>query len=97
MGAEGQPDNMVSDMEVRMKEECGTEFLHVVRIAPTDINRCLLNVCRDQTVGVSTVRHFSSGDSGSPPLVQIFVSTACRLSFIAEKKCTANGGDYVEK
>jgi len=26
---------------------------------------------------------FSSGDSGSPPLVQIFVSSACRLLFIA--------------
>ena len=52
---------------------------------------------------VSTVRqwvvHFSSGDSdsGSPPLVQIFMSVACRLLFIAGKKSIDNGGNCVEK
>lgn len=42
--------------------------------------------------------HFSSGDSksGTPPLVQMFVNTACKFLFISSKKCLANGGDYVE-
>jgi len=51
----------------------------------------LLNVDGDQTVVVSTVRqwvvHFSSGNgdsnSGSPSLVQVFTSVACRLLFFA--------------
>ena len=40
---------------------------------------------------VSTVRwsvvHFGSGDndSGSPPVMQVFASVACRLFFIADK------------
>jgi hypothetical protein len=58
---------MTSDMEVRMKQRCVTEFLHAEEIAPTDIHQHLLNVYRDQTVDVSTVRWwvvcFSSGDS----------------------------------
>jgi len=29
--------------------------------------------------------HFSSGDSGLPPRMQIFMSLACRLLFIAGK------------
>ena len=39
---------------------------------------------------------FSSGDSdsGSPPIVNIFMSTACRLLFIAGE---TNGGDSVKK
>jgi len=50
-----------------------------------------LNVDGDETVAVSTVRqwvmHFSSGesDSGSPALLQIFMSAACRLLFIVGK------------
>ena len=45
----------------------------------------------DQTVDVSTLRwwvvYFSSGnsDSGSPLLVQIFMSAACRLLFMLAK------------
>ncbi|MFV1073149.1 hypothetical protein, partial [Klebsiella pneumoniae] len=72
-----------------MKQKCIIEFLHAEIIAPTDINSCLLNIYGDQTVDVSTVRwwvvHFSSGDSdsGSPPLVQMVTSTACRLTFVA--------------
>jgi hypothetical protein len=62
MTAEGQ-----SDMEVRMKQRCVIEFLHVDKIAPNDIHQRLLNVYGDQTVDVSTVRRwvvrFSSGDS----------------------------------
>ena len=56
MAAEGQSDRMVSDMEVHMKQRCGTEFLHVEKMAPTDIHQHLLNVYGDQTVDVSTVR-----------------------------------------
>jgi len=58
---------MASDMEVRMKQRCVTEFLHAEKLAPNDIHRRLLNVYGDQTVDVSTVRRwvacFSSGDS----------------------------------
>ena len=66
---------MVSDMEVHMKERCVTEFLHVVEMALIDIHWHFLNLDGDQTVDlsevVSGVLHFSSGDSGSHPLVQI--------------------------
>ena len=50
MAAEGQSDKMVSDMEVQMKQRCGTEFFHVEKMTPTDIHRCLLNAYGDQTV-----------------------------------------------
>ena len=58
-------------------------------MAAIDIHQCLLNVSGDQTVDVNTVRqwvvHFSTGssDSGSPLLLQIVMSVACRLLFIA--------------
>ena len=90
MAAEGQPDKTASYMKVPMKQRCATEFLHAEKIAPTAIHGCLLNVYEDQTVDMSTVRrwvvHFCSDDgvSGSPPLMQIFMSTACRL-FEAEE------------
>lgn len=46
-------------------------------------------------MGVSTVRHwlvhFSSGNSGSPLLMQVFMSVACRLLLIADEN-TVNGG-----
>jgi len=62
-----QSDKMVPDTEVRMKQRCVTEFLHVEKIAPNDIHQHLLNVYGDQTVDVSTVRQwvarFSSGGS----------------------------------
>jgi len=41
MTAEGQCDKMASDMEVRMKRRCVTEFLHAEKIAPNDIHRRL--------------------------------------------------------
>ena len=81
MAAEGQSDTMVSAIEVRMKERCGIEFLHVEKMAPTDFHGCLLNIYGDQAVDVSTVRQWvvcfssDSNDSGSPLLVQIFMST----------------------
>jgi len=76
MAAEGPSDRMASDMEERMKQKGGTGFLHVEKIAPTDIHWYLLNVYGDQAVDGSTVKWwgggFSSGDSdsGAPPLVQ---------------------------
>ena len=36
MAAEGQSERMVSDMEVCMKQSCGTKLLHVDKMAPTD-------------------------------------------------------------
>jgi len=67
MVAEGQSDRMVSDMEVKMKQRCGTEFLHAEKMVRTGIHWCLLNIYGDQIVDVSTVRqwavHFSSGKS----------------------------------
>ena len=91
MAAKGQPDKMESDMEVHMKKRHRIEFLHVEKMAPTDIHQHLLDVYGDQAVDVSTVRQwmvcFSSGysDSGSPPLMQILMSTACKLLFIVGK------------
>ena len=70
MAAEGQSDKMASDMEVSVKERCGIEFLHLEKMAPTDIHQCLLNAYGDQPVGVSTVKQwvvwFSSGSSKVP-------------------------------
>ena len=69
-----------------MKQRCGTEFLHMEKIAPTDIHQHSLNISVDQTVDVSTERlwvvHFSSG---SPQLLQTFTSVACRLLLITSK------------
>ena len=55
MAAEWQSDKTASDMEVRMKQKCVTEFLHAKTMAPTDI-QYLLNIYGEQTVDVSTVR-----------------------------------------
>ena len=56
MAAEGQSDQMISDMEVHMKQRCKIEFPHADKMAPTDIYQHLLNVYGDQTLDVSTVR-----------------------------------------
>ena len=56
MVAEGKSDKMASNLEVRMKQKCAIEFLHAEKMAPTDIHRHSLHVCRDQPVDVSTVR-----------------------------------------
>jgi len=55
MAAEGQSDKMTSDMEEHMKQRCVTEFLHVEKMAPTDIHWHLLNIDGNQTVDVNTV------------------------------------------
>ena len=89
MAAEENPDKTVSNMEVCLKKWCRIEFLHVGKIVPIDIVQCLLSICGDQTVDMSTVRwwmvHFRSGSSNSvsSPLVQIFMSAKCRLFFIS--------------
>jgi len=80
-----------SDMKVHMKQRCVTEFLRAEKMAPTDIHWCLLNVYGDQPVDVSTVMWgsvcFCRGDNngGSPLLVQMSMSAARRLLFIAGK------------
>lgn len=56
MAAEGQPGKMVSDTEVRVKQRCVTQFLHVEKMANSDIHQCLLYVKGDQTVDVSIMR-----------------------------------------
>jgi len=71
-----------------MKHKRGTEFLHVEKGAPNGIHQHLLNVNRDQTVGVSSegwVILFSNYDSGAPLLVQLLMSEAYRLLFMAAK------------
>jgi len=37
-GSNRQSDSMASDMEVRMKQRCVTEFFHVEKMAPIDIH-----------------------------------------------------------
>ena len=86
MAAEGQSDELVSHMEVSMKQSCDVEFIHAENMAPTDIHQHLLNVYGDQIVDVNTVRwwavHFSL-DQRSPPVFQTSTSMACRFLFIA--------------
>jgi len=85
-GSRGQSEKMASDTEVCMQQRCGTELLHAEKVAPTDIYWCLLNIYGKQRVDESTVRQwvvcFSSGNNGSPQLVQIFTSVLSRLLFI---------------
>ena len=50
IAAEEQSDKMASDMKEHMKQRYGIEFLHVEKMAPTDIHQCLLNTDGDQTV-----------------------------------------------
>jgi len=104
MAAEEQSDSMASDVEVHMQQKSGTEFLHAEKVAPSDINWCLLNIYGDQTVDVSTVRqwvsvHFSNDDSNhrSPPLVQVVMNIVFRLLFFTGENAPGNGGGYVEK
>ena len=58
MAAKGQSDRMAFNMEVWIEQLCVTEFFHPGKMARTDIHWCLLNVDRDQTVDVSTVRRW---------------------------------------
>ena len=85
MAAEGQSNKMAFDEEACMKQRGATDFLHAGKTVATDIHQCLLNVYGDQTADVSAVKQWvvrlASGNSRSPPLVQIFTSAACRLLF----------------
>jgi len=67
MAAERQSHRMVSEMEVCIKQRCKTEFPHEENVAPTNIHWHLMNIYRDQTVDVSTVKlwvvHFSNADN----------------------------------
>jgi len=65
--AEGQTDRTMSDLEVRMRQRCITEFLQAEVMAPTDIHWCVLNIYGEQTVSIVRwwVVRFSSGDSNS--------------------------------
>ena len=80
---------MAFDVELHLKVRCGIEFLHVEKMAPTDIHQCFLSISGDQTVDAGTVRWWVmcsssvDNDSGSPLLVQIFMSMAYRILFIA--------------
>lgn len=56
MAAEGHYDTMASDVEMQMKQRCGTEILHADNTAPSDIHQHLQNVYGDQALDVSTVR-----------------------------------------
>ena len=38
LAAEGQSETMASAMEVHMEQRCGTEFLHVEKMVPTDVH-----------------------------------------------------------
>ena len=54
MAAEGQYYKTASDIEMCMKQRCGTESIHAEDMA-TKNDRQLLNVYGDQTVDVNTV------------------------------------------
>ena len=75
---------MATDMEVCMKQRGGIESLHVRRQYPL-IFLDTEHVWRPSSGcehSEEWVLHFSTGNSGSPPLVQIFTSMLCRLLFI---------------
>jgi len=66
-GSRGAVWQMVSVVEVLVKQRCVIEFLHAEKITPTDIHQHLLSVSGAHTVDVSMmcqwVMHFSSGNS----------------------------------
>jgi len=91
-----------SDMEVCMKQRQVTEFLYVEKMAPIDINQCLLNVSRDQPVAVSMARHGWCISAVTAATVDHILwyrflwaqHADCCSSLM---KIRANGGDYVEE
>jgi len=60
MAAEGQSDQMESNVEVHITQRNVIEFLHVEKITSIDIHQCSLNVYGDQTADVSTMRQYVS-------------------------------------
>jgi len=83
--AKGQSDKMTPDREVYIKQSCGSEFLHMEKMAPTDIHCHMLNVYGEQTVDVSTVRNGWCVSA----LVMVgtsagrFLTMTCRLLYFA--------------
>ena len=89
MAAEGQSDRMASNVKLIMEQRCVTEFLHAETMAPIDIYRLQLNADGDQN---SECEQREEGDDTSKqcqqqqcvaPLVQMFMSAACRFLFTA--------------
>lgn len=73
-------------MEVHRKQRYVTELLYAEKMILVDILQQLLNFDGYQTVDVNGERqwvaYFNNDDSVLSPLVQIFLSTSCRLLFI---------------
>jgi len=85
MVAEGQSETIASDIQVHVKQMCATEFLHVEKIVPTDINWCLLNVYGDQPGDVSRVGwwvvHFSCVDSNVNQAMLWVAMHSCHMNW----------------
>lgn len=75
MAAERQSDILVPDMKLHMKQRCVTEFLHVEKMAASDIHQHSDGWCISAVI-----------DGESPLLVQIFKSAVCKVLFTAGKK-----------
>ena len=78
---------MASDVEVHVKQRCATEFLHMEKMAPTDIHQHLLNIYGDQTVDVSTVKAGLCG--------QCFPSNDVVVA-VVKQRVTSAGADFYE-
>ena len=61
-----QSDSMTSDIVVRRKKRGGNEFLLARKIAPIDINQCLLNVYGECEHSEEMCFRTSSTNSESP-------------------------------
>ena len=62
MVAEGKFDRMASDMEMSMKQNCITEFLHMEKMALIDIYQYLLSIYGDQAVSINRkLAHWGGG------------------------------------
>lgn len=90
MAVERQSNNLVLDMEVCMKQKCGTEFLYEEK---TYTHWHSLNVYGDQ-MGM-----WAQWDSGWYVSVVVTVQDFMNVKVLDRgwKKNIANGGDYTEK
>jgi len=99
MAADGE-----SHIKAHMKQRCITEFFHEEKTSPTDILWCLLNADGGQGAGGSTVQQCvvceSSGKRDMKDKL-CYGWRSCKRGMQAlahyQKKCTANGGDCIEK
>ena len=76
---------MALGMQVHKRQRCGAEFSHAEKVAPIDIHRPLWKSKSECECSEALRGAFQHSDSESPPLVQIFMSVACRVLFIAGK------------